>query len=98
MMEQKINFDYIDDEEKELIESLKDIDFEKVENDIENIKRLKKAAELYMKEKEKQKTITLSVSALDFEKIKAIADKKGLSYQAFIRDILHEVAENYGKV
>ena len=44
---------YIDEEERELIESLKDLDVEAIESDKENIERLKKAAQDYMDKQDK---------------------------------------------
>ncbi len=44
---------YIDEEERELIEFLKDLDVEAIESDKENIERLKKAAQDYMDKQDK---------------------------------------------
>ena len=41
------------EEERELIESLKDLDVEAIESDKENIERLKKAAQGYMDKQDK---------------------------------------------
>ena len=82
---------YIDEEEKVIIESLKDLDVEKIKNDKENIERLKRAAQDYIDRQDK--TITLRISSKDLEKIKKIAAKKGLRYQTFIKSVLHQIVE-----
>ena len=82
---------YLDEEEKEIIESLENLDFKTIENDIENIEKLQKAAKEYI---EKQtKTITLRISASDLNKIKEVSSKKGLRYQTFIKSIIHQYVE-----
>ena len=82
---------YIDEEEREIVESLKDLDVEAIENDKENIERLKKVAQDYIDKQDK--TITLRISSKDLEKIKKIAAKKGLRYQTFIKSVLHQIIE-----
>ena len=78
---------YIDEEEKEIIESLKDLDLKSIKNDVKNINKLKNAAKDYIKKQDK--TITLRISSDDLEKIKIIASKNGLRYQTFIKSIIH---------
>ncbi len=82
---------YIDEKERELIESLNDLDVEAIKNDKKNIERLKKAAQDYIDKQDK--TITLRISSKDLEKIKKIAAKKGLRYQTFIKSVLHQIIE-----
>ena len=82
---------YIDEEEREIVESLKDLDVEAIKNDRENIERLKKAAQDYIDKQ--NKTITLRISSKDLEKIKQIAAKRGLRYQTFIKSVLHQIIE-----
>ncbi len=82
-----ISSNYIDEEEKEIIESLKDLDLKSIKNDTKNINKLKNAAKDYIKKQDK--TITLRISSEDLEKIKVIASKKGLKYQTFIKSIIH---------
>ena len=86
-MRKTINSNYIDEEEKEIIESLKDLDLKSIKNDTKNINKLKNAAKDYIKKQDK--TITLRISSEDLEKIKVIASKKGLKYQTFIKSIIH---------
>ncbi|MGC8651621.1 MAG: CopG family antitoxin [Minisyncoccia bacterium] len=82
---------YLDKEEKEIIESLENLDFKTIENDIENIEKLQKAAKEYIEKQDK--TITLRISASDLNKIKAVSSKKGLRYQTFIKSIIHQYVE-----
>ena len=86
-MRKTISSNYIDEEEKEIIESLKDLDLKSIKNDTKNINKLKNAAKNYIKKQDK--TITLRISSEDLEKIKIIASKKGLKYQTFIKSIIH---------
>jgi predicted DNA binding CopG/RHH family protein len=86
-MRKTINNNYIDEEEKEIIESLNDLDLKSIKNDVKNINKLKNAAKDYTKKQDK--TITLRISSDDLEKIKIIATKNGLRYQTFIKSIIH---------
>ena len=86
-MRKTISNNYIDEEEKQIIESLKDLDLKSIKNDIKNINKLKNAAKDYIKKQDK--TITLRISSDDLEKIKIIASKNGLKYQTFIKSIIH---------
>ncbi len=86
-MRKTISNKYIDEEEKEIIESLKELDLKSIKNDMRNINKLKNAAKDYIKKQDK--TITLRISSDDLEKIKIIASKKGLKYQTFIKSIIH---------
>ncbi|MDQ7067661.1 MAG: hypothetical protein Q9M40_06670 [Sulfurimonas sp.] len=79
---------YIDDQEKELMSSLDNIDFSQIKNDEENSKLLKKSAKAFVKKEETKMNIRISSSEL--EKIKAVALKEGLKYQTFIKSILHK--------
>jgi len=79
---------YIDNQEKELISSLDDIDFSQIKNDEENSKLLKKSAKAFVKKEETKMNIRISSSEL--EKIKAVALQEGLKYQTFIKSILHK--------
>ncbi len=79
---------YIDNEEKELMDSLEGLDLTKIETDKENSKLLKKSAKAFMKKEETKMNIRISSHELD--KIKAIAEKEGLKYQTFIKSILHK--------
>ena len=79
---------YIDNQEKELINSLDEIDLSQIKNDEENSKLLKKSAKAFVKKEETKMNIRISSSEL--EKIKAVALQEGLKYQTFIKSILHK--------
>ena len=50
-MRKTISSNYIDEEEKEIIESLKDLDLKSIKNDTKNINKLKNTAKDYIKNK-----------------------------------------------
>ena len=79
---------YIDNEEKILMNSLDDIDLSKIENDKSNSMMLQKSAKEFVKKEETKMNIRISSNEL--EKIKAQAEQEGLKYQTFIKSILHK--------
>ncbi len=80
--------DYIDNEEKELMESLDAIDLARIKTDEVNSKLLQKTAKEFVKKEETKMNIRISSSELD--KIKVRAEQEGLKYQTFIKSILHK--------
>ena len=80
--------DYIDNEEKELMESLGAIDLTHIKTDELNSRLLQKTAKEFVKKEETKMNIRISSSELD--KIKARAEQEGLKYQTFIKSILHK--------
>ena len=79
---------YIDNDEKELMDSLDEIDLSQIKNDEENSKLLKKSAKAFVKKEETKMNIRISSSEL--EKIKAVALQEGLKYQTFVKSVLHK--------
>ena len=79
---------YIDNEEKELMDSLENIDLTKIKSDTKNSKLLQKSAKAFVKKEETKMNIRISSNELD--KIKARAEQEGLKYQTFIKSILHK--------
>ena len=79
---------YIDNEEKILMESLNEFNFNSIQNDNENIKLLQSSAKEFVKQKETKMNIRISSSELD--KIKKRAEIEGLKYQTFVKSILHK--------
>jgi predicted DNA binding CopG/RHH family protein len=69
---------YINNQEKELMNSLDEIDLSQIKNDEENSKLLKKSAKAFVKKEETKMNIRISSSEL--EKIKAVALQEGLKY------------------
>jgi len=84
----KIKINYMDEEEKGIVESLKDLDLNSIKNDKKNIKLLQKAAKDYIIKQDKR--ITIRISSEDLNKIKKSAAAKGLRYQTFIKSIIHQ--------
>jgi predicted DNA binding CopG/RHH family protein len=90
-MEKKMNrikINYTDDEEKKIVESLKDIDINSIKSDKKNIKLLQEAAKDYIVKQDRR--ITIRISSEDLDKIKKSASEKGLRYQTFIKSIIHQ--------
>jgi len=80
--------DYLDNEEKELVDSLEGLDLSQIKTDTENSKLLQKSAKAFVKKEETKMNIRISSHELD--KIKEKAEKEGLKYQTFIKSILHK--------
>ena len=78
----------IDNEEKELMDSLNGIDVTQIKNDNKNSKLLQKAAKAFVKKEETKMNIRISSNEL--KKIKAQAEQEGLKYQTFIKSVLHK--------
>ena len=79
---------YIDNDERIIIESLNSIDIKSIENDTKNIAFLQSTAKEFVKQKETKMNIRISSSELD--KIKKRAEIEGLKYQTFVKSILHK--------
>jgi predicted DNA binding CopG/RHH family protein len=79
---------YIDNEEKQLVESLDNFDLTKIENDSNNIKILQQSAKRFVTKQETKMNIRISSTELD--KIKETAEQEGLKYQTFVKSILHK--------
>lgn len=79
---------YIDNEEKELINSLDSLDLKQIKTDDRNSRLLQKSAKEFVKKQETK--MNIRISAHELEKIKALAEKEGLKYQTFIKSILHK--------
>jgi predicted DNA binding CopG/RHH family protein len=79
---------YIDNDERNIIESLNDIDINSIKNDTKNIALLQSSANEFVKQKETKMNIRISSSELD--KIKRRAEIEGLKYQTFVKSILHK--------
>ena len=79
---------YLDDEEKELIESYNNIDYKKLKkpNKQQQIV-IKKAAKHFLK---KESKMNIRIDPYELEKIKQCADLEGLKYQTFIKSVLHK--------
>ncbi len=77
----------LDNEEKELMESLETGEWVSVDNLEEEIKLHKKIATNTLK---KDKRINIRLSSIDLEAIKTNAVEMGLPYQTLVSSILHQ--------
>ena len=84
----KYNPEYIDGEEREMMESIEEMDIEKLE-----IPTKKEQAEIKALAKDFMKTNTkmnIRIDPFELEKIKEQAAQAGLKYQTFIKIVLHK--------
>ncbi len=79
---------YIDNEEKEIMESLNGMDLSQIKTDEENSKLLQETAKAFVKKEETK--MNIRISSKELEKIKERAEQEGLKYQTFIKSILHK--------
>ena len=84
----KYNPEYIDEEERALIETLEDVEVDKIEPPSkERQKELRKAASEFVKQEAK---MNIRIDPIELEKIKEHASRQGLKYQTFIKSVLHK--------
>ena len=84
----KYNPDYLDEEEKGIIEELNEIDVRKIRKITKKEQEeFKKAAVSFVKQEAK---MNIRIDPFELEKIKERASKEGLRYQTFIKSILHK--------
>ena len=79
--------DYIDNEEKELMDSLDKIDLSKIKNDEANSVLLQKSAKAFVKKEETK--MNIRIPPYELQRIKEQAAKEGLKYQTFVKSVLH---------
>lgn len=82
----------LDEEEKELLESVERGEWKSVNNLAQEIARTKKIAANTLR---KNSRITLRISSGDLSQLKQQAAYKGLPYQTFIASVLHEYAAGH---
>lgn len=79
---------YLDEEEKDLDQSLENINIEDLPKPSSTRqKALKKSAHNFIK---KETKMNIRIDPLELHKIKEMADKEGLKYQTFIKSVLHK--------
>ena len=84
----KYNPEYIDEEEKDLIESIEAVDVSKLAPpNNERQKDVKKAAAEFIRQEAK---MNIRIDPIELDKIKEYAASQGLKYQTFIKSILHK--------
>ena len=80
--------EYLDQEEKELLESYDSLDIENISYpDSSEQKKMKAAARSFIK---KESKMNIRIDPLELEKIKEVAAQEGLKYQTFVKSILHK--------
>ena len=83
--------EYIDDEERELIEDIENSAFDGGVVSILTPERKRELMESARAQLERtRKKITIRVQERDLEKLKAMAAKEGMPYQTLINSILHK--------
>jgi len=84
---------YVDDEERDMIESLNQaIDTGTFKISSQDREEKQAFWQQVVKNTEKRKAITLRLQTRDITRLKAIARRKGLPYQTFIASALHQLA------
>ena len=85
----KYNPEYLDQEEKELIESIGDVDPGSLQKPSDELnQQLKTSAAAYRKKHETKMNIRIDPEEL--ERIKKRAEREGLKYQTLIKSVLHK--------
>ncbi len=83
-----MNDKYLDDEERELIESYDSVDITKLKKPTEEEQaEFKKAAKEFLK---KETKMNIRIDEHELMKIKEFAEKEGLRYQTFVKSIMHK--------
>ena len=84
----KYDPEYIDDEEREMMESIEKMDVKKIDTPTnEEQEEIKAAAKEFMKVNTK---MNIRIDPFELEKIKEQAALAGLKYQTFIKSVLHK--------
>ena len=82
-------FEYIDDEEKELIESIEATPVEDLKPASPDYKKkMQRAAQEHVRSE--QTKMNIRISRIDLEKIKERAAREGLKYQSLVKSVLHK--------
>ena len=87
-MKRKYNPNYIDAEEKDLMESIEELNVKKIKTPTaKEQKELKGNAKGFLKQGSK---MNIRIDPYELEKIKEQAAREGLKYQSFVKSILHK--------
>ena len=87
-MKSKYNPEYLDQEEREIIEDLENTDVSKIEKPTKKEQmKIKKVAADFVRQEAK---MNIRIDPVELEKIKEQATREGLKYQSFIKSILHK--------
>ena len=84
----KYDPDFLDEEEKDIIKSLDEVEVDKLDKPAEKQQRdIKKAAKDFVRQEAK---MNIRIDPVELEKIKEYAASQGLKYQTFIKSIVHK--------
>jgi predicted DNA binding CopG/RHH family protein len=84
----KYNTNYLDSEEKELLEDIEKMDVRKVKPPLKKEQKLlRDAAKRYLQNEAK---MNIRIERSELEKIKRQAKREGLRYQTLIKSVLHK--------
>ncbi len=84
---------FFDEEERELYESMKQEGWKPIpKKELEKQKEELKEAVYYTRELRKSASISIRLTPIDLERIKAKAAEEGLPYQTLISSIIHKYA------
>lgn len=84
----KYDTEFLDEEEKELIESIDGLDYETLsEPEAKEQDKIQEAARDFVKN---EKKMNIRIDPFELEKIKEYASKEGLKYQTFIKSVVHK--------
>jgi predicted DNA binding CopG/RHH family protein len=84
----KYNPNYLDNEEKELLIPLEDLNTEKIEPPSEKDQsKFRNAAKQFIKNETK---MNIRIPPYELQRIKEQAAKEGLKYQTFVKSVLHK--------
>ena len=84
----KYNLTYLDNEEKELLSPIEDLDIEKIElPSKKDQSEFRNAAKQFIK---KETKMNIRVPHYELQRIKEQAAKEGLKYQTFVKSVLHK--------
>jgi len=82
-------FEYLDDEERELIESIENTPTEEFQSASDEVKQeLREAAINYVQTHQSRMNIRINTS--DLQRIKERASREGLKYQSLVKSVLHK--------
>ena len=83
------NFEYLDDEERELIETIEKTPIDQFERVSEQTQeQVREAARAFIESE--QTRMNIRISKADLERIKERAAREGLKYQSLIKSVLHK--------
>ena len=84
----KYNPEYLDDEEKNIVESIETVSLKDISKPTKREQtEIKKAAKHYLK---KETKMNIRIDPYELNRIKEEAAREGLKYQTFIKSILHK--------